>query len=125
MVIKRYLNEEHNNSFNVAPSINLSVNDIAIIALKTCNAEYMTMKYDSSKPNGQHRKEVMPDMDFLDLASRVKTIYDIAVSEMLSFMDKQAKYVVKISAEESQKDAVVHRAKGEFVRGYSGFRTSQ
>lgn len=90
IIIKRYLNEEHNSSFNVAPSINLSVNDIAVIALKACSAEYLTIKYDSSKPNGQHRKDVdigvlkgaMPDMDFLDLASGVKKIYDIAVSEI-------------------------------------------
>ena len=90
IVINRYLYEEHNSSFNVAPSTNLSVNDIAIIALRACDADYMTIKYDSSKPNGQHRKDVdtgvlegvMPDMDFLDLASGVKKIYDIAVSEM-------------------------------------------
>jgi GDP-L-fucose synthase len=88
-VIKRYIYEEHDNSFNVAPSINLSVNDIAIIALKACDAEHMSIKYDSSKPNGQHRKDVdtkalteaMPGIGFLDLASGIRYIYDIAISE--------------------------------------------
>jgi GDP-L-fucose synthase len=87
-VIKRYVYEELNNSFNVAPSINLSVNDIARIALKACNAEYMNIKYDSSKPNGQHRKDVdteammtaMPGINFLDLTSGIKKIYDSEIT---------------------------------------------
>ena len=87
-VIKRYVQEEHNKSFNVAPSINLSVNDIAHMALKECNAEHMSIRYDSSKPNGQHRKDVdtnammnaMPGIDFLDLASGIKKIYSIEMA---------------------------------------------
>ena len=87
-IIKNYVYEEKNGAFNVAPSINVSVNDIARIALKACDAEHMSIKYDSSKPNGQHRKDVdttalmasMPDIEFLDLESGIKKVYDIEMA---------------------------------------------
>lgn len=84
-VIKRYVFEGHDGSFNVAPNSNLSVDKIARIALKACDAEYLSIKYDPSKPNGQFRKDVdtkalmeaMPEIQFLDLASGIKKIYDL------------------------------------------------
>jgi|TARA_B110000879_G_scaffold211308_1_gene303623 GDP-L-fucose synthase len=84
-VIKTYLDEQHTESFNVAPDMNLSVNDIALIALKACDAQHMAIKYDASKPNGQLRKDVdtmalnscMPAIEFRDLASGIRDIYDI------------------------------------------------
>lgn len=87
-VIRFYINNNLNDSFNVAPDINLSVNDIARIALKACDADYMAIKYDSSKPNGQHRKDVdtsaliacMPNLEFLGLADGIRKIYDIEMS---------------------------------------------
>jgi hypothetical protein len=65
--------------------MNLSVNDIALIALKACDAQHMAIKYDASKPNGQLRKDVdtmalnscMPAIEFRDLASGIRDIYDI------------------------------------------------
>lgn len=85
MVIKMYVDMELTSSFNVAPNINMTVNDIALVALKACNAEGMSIKYDMSKPNGQHRKDVnteilkrlMPTIKFSDLKSGIKKIYDI------------------------------------------------
>ena len=84
-VIKSYVNEGLDESFNVAPGNNLSVNDIAMIALGACDADYMTIEYDASKPNGQHRKDVdtshllehMPDLKFLDLSEGIRKIYEI------------------------------------------------
>ena len=83
IVIKRYIYEEHNSSFNVAPMINLTVDEIAKIALRACNADHISIKYDPSKPNGQFRKDVctqalirsMPDIDFLGLEEGIKKIY--------------------------------------------------
>lgn len=88
-VISHYVNEGLNESFNVAPEINLTVNDIALLALKACDAEHLSIKYDSSKPNGQHRKDVdttalmnsMPGLNFLDLAAGIRKIYDIESSK--------------------------------------------
>ncbi len=87
-VISYYLDNWINESFNVAPSINISVDAIAKIALTVCEAEYMTIEYDSRKPNGQHRKDVdttvlrncMPDLEFLSLAAGIRKIYDIETS---------------------------------------------
>jgi GDP-L-fucose synthase len=84
-VIKMYIDEQHTKSFNVAPDVNLSVNDIALAALNACDAKYIAIKYDASKPNGQQRKDVdtsilkscMPTIEFLDLAIGIKNIYDI------------------------------------------------
>ena len=84
-VIKTYIDKQHNSSFNVAPEVNLTVNDIALLALKACDAQYMTIKYDASKPNGQLRKDVdtsrlkscMPDIEFCSLAEGIKNIYNI------------------------------------------------
>ena len=87
-VIKRHVFEGLSNSFNVAPSANLTVDAIARIALRACDAEHMSIIYDQSKPNGQRRKDVdtrilmraMPDIKFLDLASGIKKIYNIEMA---------------------------------------------
>ena len=87
-VIKRHVFEGLSNSFNVAPSANLTVDDIARIALRACDAEHMSIIYDQSKPNGQRRKDVdttvlmraMPGIKFLDLASGIKKIYNIEMA---------------------------------------------
>lgn len=84
-VIKAYVDEQLNESFNVAPDVNLSVNDIALIALKACDAEHMEIKYDASKPNGQLRKDVdttllksfMPAIKFRVLEEGIRKIYDL------------------------------------------------
>lgn len=87
-IIAHYVNEGLTKSFNVAPETNLTVNDIALIALKACDAEHLKIKYDSSKPNGQYRKDVdttalrqsMPDFKFLDLSAGIRKIYEIESS---------------------------------------------
>ncbi|MDB9996330.1 NAD-dependent epimerase/dehydratase family protein [Gammaproteobacteria bacterium] len=84
-VIKTFVDEQHTTSFNVAPDVNLSVNNIALVALNACDAQHMTIKYDASKPNGQQRKDVdtvrlkscMPTIEFRDLAAGIRNIYDI------------------------------------------------
>jgi GDP-L-fucose synthase len=87
-VIFLYINSRINDSFNVAPNANLSVDEIARIALLACGAEAMSIEYDSSKPNGQLRKDVdtsvlktcFPDFKFLGLADGIKKIYEIELS---------------------------------------------
>lgn len=83
-VIKTFVDEQHTTSFNVAPDVNLAVNDIAVVALNACDAQHMAIKYDASKPNGQQRKDVdtarlkncMPNIEFLDLAEGIRNIYN-------------------------------------------------
>jgi nucleoside-diphosphate-sugar epimerase len=49
-------------NMNVAISDNLTIDQIARIALRACNAEDIIISYDVSKPNGQHRKDVSIDL---------------------------------------------------------------
>ncbi len=90
-IINHYVNEGHSESFNVAPDVNLSVNEIAMLALNACDANHLAIKYDSSKPNGQYRKDVdtsafkksMPNLNFIDLTAGIKKIYDIESKKLI------------------------------------------
>jgi GDP-L-fucose synthase len=57
-IIKRCLDEEVYDSFNVATEQNLSIDDIARAAIRACKADKMKIEYDSTKPDGQFRKDV-------------------------------------------------------------------
>ena len=62
-------------NFNVAGEENLSIKEMANIALQSCDAERLEIKWDTDKPNGQHRKDVsieklktlLPDFSPLNL----------------------------------------------------------
>ena len=83
-IISMYINEDKNFSANVAPDINLSINDYAQFALKLFNLNHINIKYDSSLPNGQFRKDVstsifikhFPEFVFSDLATDFQELYD-------------------------------------------------
>ena len=45
-------------SFNVATEQNVSIDDIARVAIRACKAEGVKIEYDSTKPDGQFRKDV-------------------------------------------------------------------
>ena len=83
-VIYEYIKQDCRHSFNVAPDINLSVNDIAKVAIEECTDGSMSIKYDSSKPNGQYRKDVdtsllknyISDFSFTKLNEGIKSIYE-------------------------------------------------
>jgi nucleoside-diphosphate-sugar epimerase len=47
---------------NVAIDENLSIAEMAQIALKACDAEHIKIEYDITKPNGQYRKDVSIDL---------------------------------------------------------------
>lgn len=57
-VIKRCIDDEIYESFNVATEQNVSIDDIARTALRACDATNLKIEYDSSKPDGQFRKDV-------------------------------------------------------------------
>lgn len=56
--IKHCLDNEVFDNFNVSTTENLSIDEMAKIALKSCDAEFIKIEYDSSKPDGQYRKDV-------------------------------------------------------------------
>lgn len=51
---------KHNiyDNMNVATNENLTIHEMAKIALHACDANELSIVYDSSKPNGQYRKDV-------------------------------------------------------------------
>lgn len=57
-IIKRCIDDEVYDSFNVATEQNVSIDDIARTALRACEATDIKIEYDSSKPDGQFRKDV-------------------------------------------------------------------
>ena len=84
-IIFLYVVQKCNTSFNVAPDMNMSVENIALNALLAChNGTMLTIKYDDSKPNGQYRKDVdtslfreqIKDFEFRTLMSGIQEIYE-------------------------------------------------
>jgi len=82
-VIKTCLDRNISDSFNVSVSENLSIRETAEIALRACDAEEIEILWDSSKPDGQYRKDVsnqkmlsiMPDFKFTSLEEGIKITY--------------------------------------------------
>lgn len=71
-------------SFNVAGEENLSIKQMAEIALESCDAQHLHINWDLDKPNGQHRKDVsieklkslLPDFSPLKLSEGIKMVYN-------------------------------------------------
>jgi GDP-L-fucose synthase len=82
-VIQYCVENDITDSFNVSVSQNLSIKETAEIALKVCEAEDVEIIWDSTKPDGQYRKDVsndkmlslMPDFEFTSLEEGVRRTY--------------------------------------------------
>lgn len=89
-VIFEYIENNLNTSFNVAPTWNLTIDQIAHVALKACNANNLTIKYSNSKPNGQFRKDVdtsimqelLPKFKFTELEDGINKIYNYYMKDL-------------------------------------------
>jgi len=83
-VIKECLEKNIYESFNVATEDNLSIEEMAKIALKSCNLENSKLIFDTTKPDGQYRKDVsidklkslLPTFKTLSLEKGIKKVYD-------------------------------------------------
>jgi GDP-L-fucose synthase len=84
-VIKRCIDEDVYDSFNVATDENVSIDEIARIALRACDANNLKIEYDSTKPDGQFRKDVstekmkqvFPDFKPTKLYHGIRSTYSI------------------------------------------------
>jgi len=71
-------------NFNVATEDNLSIKGIAEIALNSCGLPKTKIIFDSTKPDGQYRKDVsidklknlLPDFKTISLSEGIKKVYD-------------------------------------------------
>ena len=83
-IIHHVIDNEIYDSFNVAGNENLSIKEMANIALDSCDSELLEIKWDSSKPNGQNRKDVsieklkslLPNFNPLSLSEGIKLVYN-------------------------------------------------
>jgi len=82
LIIKKTLENNIYENFNVATNENYSVSYIANIALKACRATHLHIKYDIKKPNGQLRKDI-DNKKMLKLFPNIKlkTLYE-GISEI-------------------------------------------
>lgn len=87
------LSIHYNKSFcyNICTPENKSIKEIAQIALKACNAEYLKIKWDKTKPDGQFRKDASsekflieyPNFKFTSLFEGIQKTYKIKYNECL------------------------------------------
>jgi len=83
-VINRCLSEEIYESFNVSTPENLSIKEMVEITLNSLGMNHIKINFDSSKPDGQFRKDVsinklnnlLPDFNPLPFEKAIKQVYD-------------------------------------------------
>jgi GDP-L-fucose synthase len=88
-VIKFCIENDITESFNVATTEVYSIDEIARIALKACNAKYLRIVYDSTNPDGQYRKDVsiekmnsiIPNFEFTKLYDGIKQTYEFLTKQ--------------------------------------------
>lgn len=82
-IIKRVVDNDVVENFNVAPNFNYSIDEMAKIALKVTGKNYNII-YSKPELDGQYRKDVsnkkllsiFPDFKFTDLEKGLKQVYD-------------------------------------------------
>ena len=89
-VIKKMVEEDITDSFNVAPpNQNYSIHEMATMALEALGKDDWTIEYDSDKPDGQFRKDAscekmmdcLGEYSFMELKDGVKKVYN-AIKDM-------------------------------------------
>jgi GDP-L-fucose synthase len=83
-VIKYVIENDITESFNVATIENYTIKQIAEISLKASNSENIKLKFDTTKPNGQYRKDVsieklksiIPNYNPTTLYDGIKKLYE-------------------------------------------------
>jgi GDP-L-fucose synthase len=83
-IIKQTIEKNVTESFNVATEENLSIKQMAEIALNVTNSKNIKIEWDITKPNGQFRKDVsidkfknlFPNFEFTPLSEGIKLVYN-------------------------------------------------
>lgn len=81
--ICRCIADDITGSFNVAPDSNLSIREIAEIAIDACSGGGMRIEFDNESPDGQFRKDVsnammrslIGDFEFTPLDDGIRRVY--------------------------------------------------
>jgi GDP-L-fucose synthase len=83
-IIHKVVKNDIYESFNIAVNENLTIEEMAKIGLNACDANHLKIQWDSSKPNGQHRRDVcidkfrefFPNFVFTSLYDGIKQTYE-------------------------------------------------
>jgi GDP-L-fucose synthase len=83
VIIKKCIDNDIVQSFNIAPDENPSIKEIATIALKACDAEHLKINW-TGEMNGVHRKDadnyklktIFPNFKFTSLFDGIKLSYE-------------------------------------------------
>jgi GDP-L-fucose synthase len=83
-IIKQTIEKDVTESFNVATEENLSIKQMAEIALDVTDSKNIKIEWDITKPNGQFRKDVsidkfknlFPNFEFTPLSEGIKLVYN-------------------------------------------------
>ena len=89
LLIKEMIASDKFYNMNIATKENYTVDKIAKIALKACDAENLQIEYDKSKPNGQMRKDIeisklekyFPKFNPIKLEKGIEEIYNKRISQ--------------------------------------------
>lgn len=89
-IIRLCVEDDITTSFNVCNDENLSIKQIAEVALEACDATNLTIEWDTSKPDGQYRKDasnvklkqLFPQYRFISLKSGIKSTFKKHYYEM-------------------------------------------
>ncbi len=82
-IIKHFIDNDVTENVNIANDDIFTIDEIARIALKACDMEHLQINYDSTKPDGQFRKDcsnqklkdIMPDLIFTSLYDGIKKTF--------------------------------------------------
>jgi GDP-L-fucose synthase len=83
-IIKKVIDENIFESFNIAPDDVFTIDEVARIVLDVADANHLEIKYDETKPNGQIRrdidvtrfKKIIPNYDFISLKDGIKDCFN-------------------------------------------------
>jgi len=83
-IIKKVIDENIFESFNIAPDDSFTIDEVARIVLDVADANHLEIKYDETKPNGQIKrdidvtrfKKIIPDYDFISLRDGIKDCFN-------------------------------------------------
>ena len=83
-VIKYMIDNDIVENFNVAPNYVYSIEEMTKIGMESCGKGDLEIVYDSTKPDGQYRKDVdssklisvMEGFEFISLEEGIKRVYD-------------------------------------------------
>ena len=83
-IIKYMIDNDIVENFNVAPNYVYSIEEMTKIGMESCGKGDLEIVYDSTKPDGQYRKDVdssklisvMEGFEFISLEEGIKRVYD-------------------------------------------------